>query len=224
MSCRLPSRRRLPQGLPPRSQPRCPRRDRSASPDLKPATPPVRPPSPNILRFAAAAKESRPVANGTLYIQHGGISAGACSPTRPLVFVGAVTSSAEIASALSGRTARRLSNPRLAAETAARAAAGTGAGDSQAWTPSHADGQNTAPATVQLLRASIEPARLKGATDTEKRDVPLGGTRTQSATLSRRQQSAASRGQQPWPRDQHHPMSMRRYRCLLASVNVRSAT
>ena len=141
---------------------------RSASPELEPAAPAARPASPNILRYTAAAKESHPAANGMLYtIQHGGISASASSPMRPLVFVGAVTSSVDIPSAFSGKAARRLTNPRLAAETAARAGAETGVGN---WMPSCADGYDTVPATAQPARASLESERLNVVADTATRD------------------------------------------------------
>ena len=156
--------------------------DRSASPDLKSANPTGRPISPNILRYAGAAKLSRAVLSSTSHTLHGGVSASASSPTRPLVFVGAVTSSVEVASTSTGRAARRLSNPRLAAETAARAAAGIGAEIAQVGSPDHALNHNISPVAVQPLAAVAEPGQSSAAAGPADRDGAASTASAEGAT------------------------------------------
>ena len=107
------------------------RPDRSASPDLKPGVSPARPVSPNILRPVSpnilrnAGNANAAAAATTLLIppQRAGVSASVASLTRPLVPVASVTASAEVElSVTSSKAARRLSNPRIAAEAASRVA------------------------------------------------------------------------------------------------------
>jgi len=108
-----------------------PQSDRSTSPVLKSGATPARPISPNILRPVspnilrnAEAANAAAVTTGFLVTpQRAGISASVASPTRPLVPVASVTASVEAElSTTSSKAARRLSNPRLAAEAASRAA------------------------------------------------------------------------------------------------------
>ena len=105
--------------------------DRSTSPVLKPGASParpvspniLRPVSPNILRNAGRTTTSAAAISPPFVLQHPRVSASVASPTRPLVPAASVTASVEVAPpTTSGMAARRLSNPRLAAEAAARAA------------------------------------------------------------------------------------------------------
>ena len=100
-----------------------PQPDRSASPELKSGAAPAQPISPNILRNAG--NDDPPTAARGLLVtpQRAGVSASVTSPTRPLVPVASVTASVEVEpSTTSSKPARRLSNPRLAAQAASRVA------------------------------------------------------------------------------------------------------
>jgi len=109
-----------------------PQPDRSTSPVLQSGATParpispniLRPVSPNILRNAGTANAAATMTGFLTTPQRAGVSASGTSPTRPIVPVASVTASveAEPSQPSSSKAARRVSNPRLAAEAASRVA------------------------------------------------------------------------------------------------------